>query len=65
MSQSPSGWLSSQTSYMIIDLVGHYPANYLIRRKPLLERKSFTDKLAFTSICGISLPFGKLSPTQG
>ena len=48
---------------LIIDLVGHYPTNYLIRRKPLLKRKSFADKLALTRICGISLPFGKLSPT--
>jgi hypothetical protein len=45
----------------IVDLVGHYPTNYLIVRGPLPKRRSFNPK----TICGISTPFGALSLTLG
>ena len=38
MSQSQCGWSSSQTSYRSSALVGHYPTNYLIGRRPLHRR---------------------------
>ena len=45
----------------IVDLVGHYPTNYLIVRRPVPKRKSFNPKIT----CGISTPFGALSLTLG
>ena len=38
MSQSQCGWPSSQTSLPIAGLVGHYPTNNLIGRRPLQGR---------------------------
>ncbi len=51
----------------ITGLVGFYPANYLIGRRPILKQfPSLTAKAcALAAPCGISSPFGKLSPTSG
>ncbi len=53
----------------VIGLVGHYPTNYLIGRKPIPERPSKLE-LSWPTMepaisCGISPPFGGLFPTQG
>ena len=47
-------------------LVGRYLTNYLIGRKPLLERpKALMFGLYPNTTCGISSDFSGLSPTQG
>ncbi len=49
---------------LIIALVGHYPTNWLIRRKLISKRpKALLKNYLLFSTCGISLPFGKLFPT--
>ena len=51
---------------LIVDLVGRYPTNYLIRREPIYQR--ITPFLAITcvttSICGISNDFSLLFPSD-
>ena len=50
----------------IVALVGHYPTNKLIGRKPLLKRLTALITLHQKAIiCGISLGFPKLFPTKG
>ena len=51
----------------VIGLVGRYPTNYLIGRRPLRKRiAAFLSKdFHSESTCGISSPFGKLFPTSG
>ena len=47
-------------------LVGHYPTNYLIGRKPLLKcPKALVFGPYPNTLCGISSNFSGLSPTQG
>ncbi len=43
----------------VVGLVGFYPTNYLIGRRLILERRSFT----LAGLCGISRRFQRLSPT--
>ena len=51
---------------LIVDLVGRYPTNYLIRREPIYQR--IAPFLALTcvntSICGISNDFSLLFPSD-
>ncbi len=49
----------------VLGLVGRYPANYLIGRKPVFQRpKAFLSRPCDPeSECGITPPFGGLSPT--
>ena len=49
----------------IVDLVGHYPTNYLMGREPLLQRISPFTSLSCDSVvsCGISNGFPLLSPS--
>ncbi len=48
----------------IVALVGHYPTNKLIGRKPLLKRLTALMTFHQKAItCGISLGFPKLFPT--
>ncbi len=49
----------------IVDLVGHYPTNYLMGREPLLQRISPFTPLSCDSVvsCGISNGFPLLSPS--
>ena len=51
---------------LIVDLVGRYPTNYLIRRKPIYQR--ITPFLFVScdthSICGISNDFSLLFPSD-
>jgi hypothetical protein len=51
----------------IIGLVGHYPTNHLMGRKPPLRRpfQGFPQPSDQSGACGISHPFGQLSPTTG
>ena len=66
MSQSQSGWPSSQTSYPSSAWWAFTPTNYLMGREPL-SRAKYLSPLGSTPkvVCGISSPFGLLSPTQG
>ncbi len=55
----------------VLGLVGRYPANYLMGRRLILERKVLRSP-ALTSVpfgavvsCCISPPFGRLSTTRG
>ena len=51
---------------LIVDLVGRYPTNYLIRRKPIYQRITpflFTS-CNVNSICGISNDFSLLFPSN-
>ena len=49
---------------LIVALVGHYPTNKLIGRKPLLKRLTALMTFHQKAItCGISLGFPKLFPT--
>jgi hypothetical protein len=47
--------------------VGHYPANKLIGREPLPMRPKalFSQRCLQKSVCGITRPLGRLSPTPG
>ena len=49
-----------------IDLVGRYPTNYLIRRKPIYQRIApfLTVSCDTVSICGISNDFSLLFPSD-
>ena len=51
----------------IVDLVGRYPANYLIGRESILQRIAPLIILPCDWIisCGISVRFQTLSPSQG
>ncbi len=51
----------------IIGLVGLYPTNYLIRRRPIPKRPSqnFAQPCDRSSSCGISPAFAELFPTSG
>ena len=48
----------------IIGLVGRYPSNYLIGREPVLHRIAPLTPVSCNTVvsCGISEPFGPLSP---
>ena len=50
----------------IVDLVGHYPTNYLIGREPIFHRIApLTSKpCSFVVSCGISEGFPPLSPCE-
>ncbi len=56
----------------VLGLVGRYPTNCLMGRRPVLRRQLSMKRPAFLPtahaeevLCGISSPFGKLSPTKG
>ena len=51
----------------IVDLVGRYPANYLIGREPLLQRIAplTPSRCRVVVLCGISSRFQLLSPSEG
>ena len=51
---------------LIVDLVGRYPTNYLIRRKPIYQRIApfLTVPCGTVSICGISNDFSLLFPSD-
>lgn len=51
----------------VFALVGHYPTNQLMGRRPLPGRLLPGFPLGYDpeSACGISAPFGTLSPIQG
>ena len=60
-------WVTTLSGHLpIVALVGHYPTNKLMGAGPILKRITAlverTEVLATT--CGISSPFGKLSPTS-
>ena len=48
-----------------VDLVGRYPTNYLIRRKPIYKRIApfLTMPCSIVSLCGISTDFSMLFPS--
>ena len=51
---------------LIVDLVGRYPTNYLIRREAILRRKSFGIlMMSSNTLCGITVRFQTLSPSEG
>ena len=51
---------------LIVDLVGRYLTNYLIRREPILERISLIYLRCLKyMLWGITIRFQKLSPSQG
>ena len=49
---------------LIVDLVGRYPTNYLIRREPIFQRIAPLISLSCgkNMLCGISVRFQTLSP---
>ena len=51
----------------IVDLVGRYPANYLIGREPIFQRIAPLKALScdYALLCGISSRFQLLSPSYG
>ena len=51
---------------LIVDLVGRYPTNYLIRRKPIYQRIApfLAVSCDTTSLCGISNDFSLLFPSN-
>ncbi len=50
----------------VVGLVGRYPTNYLMGRSPLPQpRKFIYGFLKPIKSCGISNPFGLLSPAEG
>ena len=51
---------------LIVALVGHYPTNQLIRRKPIYQRIApfLTVTCVTVSICGISNDFSLLFPSN-
>ena len=51
---------------LIVDLVGRYPTNYLIRREPIFQRIAPLIVLSCnkTISCGISVRFQTLSPSE-
>ena len=50
----------------IVDLVGRYPANYLIGREPIFQRIAplAAKPCDFAALCGISVRFQTLSPSE-
>ena len=52
---------------LIVDLVGHYPTNYLIRRESILQRIAplITEPCGSVISCGITVRFQTLSPSEG
>ena len=50
----------------IVDLVGHYPTNYLIGREPIFQRIAplVTRSCDPVTLCGISVRFQTLSPSE-
>ena len=61
-------WLAVLSDQLpVIGLVGRYPANYLMGRRPLLQRPCELSSLSRNprSVCGISPAFAGLSPTRG
>src|SRR5712671_1982008 len=61
-------WLAILSDQLpVVALVGHYPANELIGREPLkVPPKGFlTTRCRAMSVCGITRPLGRLSPTLG
>ena len=51
---------------LIVDLVGRYPANYLINRTPIRYRNSLAIKRCLSmAICGINPSFPGLSHSNG
>ena len=50
----------------IVDLVGRYPANYLIGREPIFQRIAplVVNRCRSTTLCGISVRFQTLSPSE-
>ena len=50
----------------VVGLVSRYLTNYLMGRSPLLPPREFPQRLQISlSVCGISNPFGLLSPAEG
>ena len=51
---------------LIVDLVGRYLTNYLIRREPIFQRISplITESCDSVILCGISSRFQLLSPSE-
>ncbi len=50
----------------VVGLVGHYPTNYLMGRSSRPAPREFPDRfLVPIGVCGISRPFGLLSPAPG
>ena len=51
---------------LIVDLVGRYPTNYLIRREPIFQRIAplVSKRCHFDTSCGISDRFQPLSPSE-
>ena len=51
---------------LIVDLVGRYPTNYLIRREPIFQRIAplILNRCRFNISCGISDRFQPLSPSE-
>ena len=58
--------LNLSVRLLIVDLVGRYPTNYLIRRKPIYQRIApfLTVSCDTVSICGISNDFSLLFPSD-
>ncbi len=51
---------------LVVGLVSRYLTNYLMSRSPLLQPRKFPEGYLVTlSSCGISTPFGMLSPAEG
>ena len=50
----------------IVDLVGRYPANYLIGREPIFQRIAPLATVLCSTVvsCGISVRFQTLSPSE-
>ena len=51
---------------LIVDLVGRYPANYLIRRESIFQRIAplISVSCGTDMLCGISVRFQTLSPSE-
>ena len=51
---------------LIVDLVGRYPTNYLIRREPILQRIAplVPEGCPSGTLCGISVLFRTLFPSE-
>ena len=50
----------------IIGLVGRYPTNYLIRRRPIPKRiAALLTEIESANVCGISSTLVELFPTRG
>ena len=51
---------------LVVGLVSRYPTNYLMSRSPLPQPRKFSKGYLVTPrSCGISTPFGMLSPAEG